>query len=239
MIAALILGLTAGSFTGVLCHRIPRNESIVFPGSRCDECMTKIAFYRNIPIFSFLLQKGKCHNCGKKIKSLYFILEIITPVLFAVLYIFYGLSFVFFYKAFVFTILLAVSFIDIETHIIPDRCYIILLVTGFIYSVFCADTETWFLGASSYGLPVLLLYSASDFIKKEVIGFGDVKLICAVGGFLSYSGLKNLFWFYEILYISAGIFSIFLIFFRKRTLKCYIAFGPFICFSSFINGVLL
>ena len=239
MIAVLILGLIAGSFTGVVCYRIPRNESIIFPGSRCDSCMSKIAFYRNIPVLSFLLQRGKCHSCGVKIRKSYFILEILTPALFLFLYFVYGLSIIFFYKAFVYSVLLAASFIDIETHTIPDRFYNILLVTGFFYSVFYNNPENWFLGAASYGFPVLLLYSASDFLKKEIIGFGDVKLICAVGGFISYSGLKNLLWFYEILYISAGIFSVFLIFSGKRTLKCYMAFAPFICFSAFISGVCL
>lgn len=239
MIAALILGLITGSFTGVICYRIPRNESIIFPGSKCDRCAAKIAFYRNIPVFSFLLQHGKCHRCGIKIKRSYFILEILTPVLFLILYFSHGFSIIFFYKAFVYSILLAASFIDIETHIIPDRFFIILLITGLLYSVLWNNPENWFLGAASYGLPVLLLYSASDFINKEIIGFGDVKLICAAGGFISYSGLKNLLWFYEILYISAGIFSFFLIFFRKRTLKCYVAFAPFICFSVFISEVYL
>ena len=116
MIAVLILGLIAGSFTGVVCYRIPRNESIIFPGSRCDSCMSKIAFYQNIPVLSFLLQRGKCHSCGAKIRKLYFILEILTPVLFLFLYFVYGLSIIFFYKAFVYSVLLAASFIDIETH---------------------------------------------------------------------------------------------------------------------------
>ena len=237
MIAVLILGLIAGSFTGVICYRIPRNESIIFPGSRCDHCKTKIPMFRNIPVFSFLIQDGKCHYCGKRIRTTYFILEILTPSLFLVLYFYYGLSIVFFYKAFIFSILLAASFIDIETHVIPDRFYITILITGFIFSVLHNTPESWFLGAASYGLPVLLLYSASDFMQKEIIGFGDVKLICAAGGFISYSGLKDLLWFYEILYVSAGIFSVFLILFKKRTLKCYMAFAPFICFSAFMCGV--
>ena len=239
MITALILGLIAGSFTGVVCYRIPRNKSILFPGSRCDSCMAKIAIYRNIPILSFLLQNGKCHNCGKRIRKIYFVLEILMPSLFLILYLYYGLSLGFFYRAFVFSILIAASLIDIETHIIPDRFYIILIISGFIFSILRDTPESWFLGMAAYGLPVLLLYSASDFIHKEIIGFGDVKLICAVGGFISYSGLKNLLWFYETLYICAGIFSIFLILFRKRTLKCYMAFAPFICLSAFISGVFL
>ena len=106
MIAVLILGLIAGSFTGVVCYRIPRNESIIFPGSRCDSCMSKIAFYRNIPVLSFLLQRGKCHSCGVKIRKSYFILEILTPALFLFLYFVYGLSIIFFYKAFVYSVLL-------------------------------------------------------------------------------------------------------------------------------------
>ncbi len=236
MIAALILGLITGSFTGVICYRIPRNQSIIFPASRCDSCMTSIPVYRNIPIISYLLQTGKCPYCGQKINKLHFFLEVLTPVMFLVLYHYYSLNIIFFYKAFIFSALLAASFIDIETHIIPDRFYIILLAVSFL---FCTNPEKWFLGTASYGLPVLMLYFASDFIKKEIIGFGDVKLICAVGGFLSYSGLKNLLLFYEILYISAGLFSIFLIFFRKRTLKSYIPFAPFICFSTFISGVCL
>lgn len=141
MITALLLGLAAGSFTGVICYRIPRNESIIFPGSRCDNCKIKINFFHNIPILSFLLQKGKCRNCGKKIKKLYFLLEILIPFLFIFLYFSYGLSIVFFYKALTFTVLIAASFIDIETYVIPDRFYIILLIISFFYSVFQNDTE--------------------------------------------------------------------------------------------------
>ena len=239
MITALFLGLAAGSFIGVLSYRIPKNESIIFPGSRCENCMSPIPLYNNIPVISFLIQKGKCRNCGAKIKNLYFILEILTPVLFVILYCFHGFSIVFFYKALSFSVLLAASAVDIETHSIPDEFYITLLFAGFIYSGFWGSPEKWFLGMASYVFPVLLLYFFSDFITKEIIGFGDIKLMSAVGGFLSYSGLRNLLYFYEVLYISAGFFSLILIFFKKRKLESYIAFAPFIFFSVFINELLL
>ena len=239
MIVVLIMGLITGSFTGVVCHRIPRNESIFLPGSRCDSCLKPIAFCHNIPIVSFLQQKGICCYCGSKINRLYFTLEILTPVLFLILYYYYGLSILFFYKAFIFTVLMAASAVDIETYTIPDRFYIMLLIISFIYSSISNNLESWLLGTASYGFPLLLLYFISGIIQKEIIGFGDIKLMYAVGGVLSYSGVKNLLLFYEILYLSSGFFALFLIFIRKNSLKSYAAFAPFRCFSAFICGVFL
>lgn len=236
LIIVITMSLISGSFIGVLVYRIPAGNKIIFSRSKCDYCKSVIPFYNNIPIISFIFQKGKCKYCKENIDFFYFILELIIPVVFIVMYYLYQLNITFFYKTTVFSILITVMFIDIKTHIIPDRFCIILFIVSFVYYLSTNKIENWYLGLASYSLPALLMYGFSDIFKKEIIGFGDVKLLCSVGGFLSYTNLKNLVYFYEILYVSAGLFSIFLIYYKKRNSKSYIAFAPFICFAAFIAG---
>lgn len=237
LIMIIIMSLISGSFIGVLVYRIPIGDKIIFSRSKCDYCKSLIPFYNNIPVISFILQKGKCKCCKENIDISYFILELITPVIFIVMYFLYPMNIIFFYKTTVFSILITITFIDIKTHTIPNRFCAVLFIVSFVYYLSHNKIENWYLGLASYSLPALLLYSASDIFKKEIIGFGDVKLLCSIGGFLSYTNIKSLVYFYEILYISAGLFSIFLIYYKKRNSKTYIAFAPFICFATFIAGI--
>lgn len=224
----ILISLITGSFAGVLVHRIPVNEKIVFSRSRCDICKNRIAIYNNIPVLSFIWQKGRCKHCGKRIDRIYLYLEIITLLFFIILYKLHGLNTVFFYKNIVLTILLISAFIDIKTQIIPDRLYISILLISFIFSFTERNLENWYLGMAAFCFPLLLIYSLSDIFKKELIGFGDIKLMCSVGGFITYTSIANIICFYEILYITSGFFCILLIFLKKPKKRIYIAFAPFI-----------
>jgi len=77
-----LFGMAFGSFFNVCIYRLPRKMSIAFPNSHCPNCNTPIKPYHNIPIFSYLFLRGKCHYCGAKIHWHYFLVEVITPLLF-------------------------------------------------------------------------------------------------------------------------------------------------------------
>ncbi len=153
IIYIILISLITGSFAGVLVHRIPINEKIVFSRSRCDFCKNIIPIYNNIPILSFIWQKGRCKYCNKKIDRIYLYLEIVTLLFFMILYKLHGLNIVFFYKSTILTILLISAFIDIKTQIIPDRFYISILLISFIFSFAEKNLENWYLGVAAFCLP--------------------------------------------------------------------------------------
>ena len=79
-----IFGIIFGSFLNVIIYRIPNNLSIVYPRSFCPKCKQNIPFYRNIPIISFILLKGKCNNCKKSISLLYPAVELLIGIVFVI-----------------------------------------------------------------------------------------------------------------------------------------------------------
>ncbi|MFA5564005.1 MAG: prepilin peptidase, partial [Candidatus Caldatribacteriota bacterium] len=86
------IGLVIGSFSNVCIYRIPRNESLVWPGSHCPKCSKQIKFYDNIPLISYIILKEKCRNCGEPIPLQYPIVELATGLFYLALYLFYGLQ---------------------------------------------------------------------------------------------------------------------------------------------------
>ena len=133
------LGAAVGSFLNVCIYRLPRQESIVRPGSHCPSCKHKIAWYDNIPFISYIFLKGRCRSCQKKISFRYFLVELITAVVFVILFNHFGLS----QKFLMFTLfacsLIAASFIDIDHRIIPEEIsigvLIIVLLINFVKSL--------------------------------------------------------------------------------------------------------
>jgi len=91
-ILIFILGLIVGSFSNVCIYRVPRNESIIYPASHCPKCRSKIKPFDNIPLLSFILLKGRCRNCKSKISIQYPIVELLTGLMYLIIYLIYGLS---------------------------------------------------------------------------------------------------------------------------------------------------
>src|SRR3989338_7241249 len=90
-----IFGLAIGSFLNVCIYRIPRDESLVFPGSRCAACKKLIKWYDNIPLLSYVLLRGKCRACNAKISPRYFFVEFISAISFLILFINFGFHYIF------------------------------------------------------------------------------------------------------------------------------------------------
>lgn len=197
-----VVGACVGSFLNVCIWRLPREESIVKPRSHCPHCNHGLAWYDNIPIFSYLILRGRCRYCKHPISFRYFVVELITASLFLGFFCHFGLSLVFLIYTALACALIVVTFIDLKHRIIPDEITIPGLILGLIVS-FCYPglhgkafrilpifgSALWasVLGVIVGGGVIYLTGIAGNFIfKKESMGGGDVKLLAMVGAFLGW-----------------------------------------------------
>ena len=214
-----ILGLSVGSFINVLIYRLPiilgletsqkDNLSIYKPRSFCPICNVKIPMYRNIPVFSFIFQKVRCSECKEKISLIYPFIEILTSLVFIVLFLINGPSIEFIFYSLSISILLSIAVIDIEHRIIPNSLSISLLLLGFVYSIFSnnLDLISSFLGAVigfSIFYSITIIYS---YIKEEEgLGIGDAKLLAAIGSNLGLQAIPMILLFTSLIGILIGLF---------------------------------
>lgn len=225
----IVAGLAVGSFLGVVIHRVPRKISIIRPASFCPSCKKKIAFYDNIPIFSYIILKGRCRNCKARIPVSSLLVEILAPLLFAVNYFFFDLSINTAIGIILCCALLAISFIDIEFQIIPNVIVLPLTVVGLSLSV-ASDLSNWWMPlAFSAGAFVFILII--HLIYPRGMGMGDVKLSLMVGAFLVRNVVSALF----IGFLIGSVYGITMIIIKRKKLKQAIPFGPFIALGSIIS----
>ena len=222
-----ILGTIIGSFLNVVIHRVPREQSIVFPNSACPKCRTALRAYDNIPILSFIILRGRCRNCQNPISIRYPIVEALTAVLFVLVTIHDGTSFALPFDLAFASALVALIFIDAEHMILPN----VITYPGIVFAIVTRLALPYLAGPAQFDdLPGLILrlppgfkiWSVSligaalgalvgggslwlmGFIWEklrgvEAMGLGDVKMMLMVGGFLG--------WRLSILTIFAGVFS--------------------------------
>lgn len=246
---AFIFGLPVGSFLNVCIYRLPRGESMVNPPSHCPNCNKKIKWYDNIPLISYILLRGKCRNCKTTISPRYFLVELITGLMFLFLIMKFGLSLNFFIFVIFTCILIIVTFIDFEHYLIPDVLVLPGIVFGLAVStknILLADLSPLFFNVS-YSLSALinsLTGACLGFVsllivavlgkalfKKEAMGGGDLKLLAMIGAFL---GWKNVFLTIFISSLVGSIIGITLILLKKKGRKEYIPYGPYIALASII-----
>ena len=132
-----------------------------------------------------------------------------------------------------------ICIIDIRKKIIPDSGFVILIITGLLKGMINGNAEGYFLGMCVYPMPLIILYILEDYFKKELIGFGDIKLMMVIGGSLGYKNLAEVVKYYHVVYFLAGITVIlFLLYLKHKGKKAeYIPFAPFLTIG-FIMRVL-
>jgi leader peptidase (prepilin peptidase)/N-methyltransferase len=132
-----VFGCVVGSFLNVCIHRLPRDESVVRPPSHCPHCGYSIPWYLNIPLVTWLWLRARCANCGREISARYFLVELLTGVVFAACWLQFGHRSAL--VALVFCVMIAglivATFIDVEHFIIPDEITLGGLVLGFLLAV--------------------------------------------------------------------------------------------------------
>jgi leader peptidase (prepilin peptidase)/N-methyltransferase len=234
-IIIVLFGLVWGSFLNVVIYRVPRGLSLVRPPSSCPRCKTRIKFYDNIPVISFLLLGGKCRFCGARIPMTYPLVEALTPLSFLLLYGYFGLSPYFFASCLFTSALIALGFIDFYHQILPDEITLPGLVLALAYSLFRPhlDLRQALVGAVVGSGFLLFIYGAYFLLrKKEGLGMGDVTMMLMIGAYLGW--LKAIFTL--ILASFAGaLVGLFLLFFRKKDLQYSLPFGTFLAPASFFS----
>jgi leader peptidase (prepilin peptidase) / N-methyltransferase len=170
-------GLALGSFLNVVAARVPLRRSIVHPGSACMSCAQEIKWYDNVPLVSYAALRGRCRNCGVRIPLVYPFVELLTAVLIAGCVLVFGLSAEAAIAAFFCAVLVAVSAIDFEHRIIPNRIVLPATVVVLLANTARDLSPEWIvagLAASGFLFAAALIYPAG-------MGMGDVKLALLMG----------------------------------------------------------
>lgn len=257
----MVLGAIVGSFLNVCIWRLPREESLVLPASRCVSCASPVAWYDNVPVLAWLWLGGKCRACRARISWRYPFVEALTAFLFFYMHRRAFLDPAGYDAGLLVPQLLLVSglivatFVDFDHRIIPDEISITGMVAAPLLSAINpgmhrelgvwqlwegrdpADTTMEGILASLAGMATgagmiwLLGWAGAKAFKKEAMGFGDVKLMGMVGGFLGWQAAFWIFWIAPVLSLAYGIVQ------KIRTGDPYMPYGPFLSLATF--GVML
>ena len=234
-IISIIFGAIIGSFLNVCILRLPKDESIITPGSHCPHCQNPIQFYDNIPLISYFLLRGKCRKCKKKISIQYPLIEGITAICSFILFLKYGVSLSYlFYFLFV-AALIVITVIDLYHQIIPDVISIPGIGVGLL-SALILPHVTFFnslIGMILGGGSLFVVATLYQWLfKREGMGGGDVKLLAMIGAFLGWESVI-------ITIISSSligsILGIIIIIFKGKNFKYAIPFGPFLSLGAAIT----
>ncbi|HUP24930.1 MAG TPA: prepilin peptidase [Thermoanaerobaculia bacterium] len=182
-----LVGLIVGSYLNVLIHRLPRGQSTVLPRSRCPRCRAAIAARDNVPLFSYLLLRGRCRACGARISWRYPAVEAGTAALFMGCYARFGATPSMVVGCVLCALLLALAVIDAQHFLLPDK----LTYPGILIGLAGSYFASWTTPASSAlatlcGALVLLgLIGLWYLVRRQLaMGFGDPKMMAMIGAFL-------------------------------------------------------
>jgi leader peptidase (prepilin peptidase) / N-methyltransferase len=233
-----LLGLLVGSFLNVVIYRVPLKQSVTSPGSHCPGCDTPLAPRDNVPVISWLLLRGRCRTCDMPISARYPLVELLTAALFAGMAASLGAdwalpAFLFFTGS-----LIAVSAIDIERFLVPNRIIAVTLIVCVpLLAVAAAIDGEWdqlvrgLIGAvvASGGLLVMNL------INPRWMGMGDVKLALVLGLFLGWLSLGHVAVGLFLGFFFGAVGGVLLIATGIRTRKDHIPFAPFLAAGAYVT----
>lgn len=188
---AALAGLCFGSFLNVVIHRLPREESLAWPGSHCPACGHRLAAWENLPLVSYLILRGRCRGCGDAISLRYPVVEALAGAACAAAVLWLGMGPAAVWAAAFTLLLLAVAWIDAEHRIIPDELSAGLLALGlWARGPTAAGVAGGLAGAAAGFLALWLVAWAYHRVRGEHgLGGGDVKLAAGLGAFLGLPGL--------------------------------------------------
>lgn len=255
----IFTGLAVGSFLNVVIYRLPimmekdwrqqcheflelestqaddqQNLSLAFPASACPHCGHKIRFWENIPVISYLLLKGKCSRCKQGISPEYPLIETATAALSVVVAMHFGVT-IQMLPALAFTwALVALTMIDAHKQLLPDSITYPLLWLGLLSNIFnyYTDLETAVIGAMAGYLSLWLVYQIFKLATgKEGMGFGDFKLLAALGAWMGWQSLPIIILLSSVVGATIGIG---MILFAGRERSQAIPFGPYLAIAGWI-----
>jgi len=255
-----VLGLAVGSFLNVVIHRLPvmmeRNWSrdcsehlgqltaagtaveafnLITPASTCPQCGHRITILENIPVFSYLLLHGRCSSCGVAISWRYPAVEIATALMSVIIALHYGLGLQT-VAALGFTwAMIPLFLIDLDTQLLPDTITLPLLWAGLLLSLagVFVDSHASIVGAAAGYLSLWTVYHLFRLVTgKEGMGYGDFKLLAAIGAWVGWQALPLVILFSSLVGAVTGVL---LILFRGRDHSQPMPFGPFLAAAGWLT----
>lgn len=251
---AALLGLLIGSFLNVVIHRLPRmletewraqceelagrepapaaRYDLIAPRSHCPACQTPIRFLHLLPLLGWLLARGRCAACGVEIPTRYPLVEALTALLFALAALHFGFGWTLAAAMLVTAVLVALTFIDFDTQLLPDQLTLPLMWVGLAASLPAGRAPDALLGAMAGYLSLWSVYWAFKLVTgKEGMGYGDFKLLAALGAWLGWMMLP----FIVLLSSAVGaLVGIAMIVLRGHQRDKPIPFGPFLAVAGLI-----
>ena len=256
-IALAILGLTVGSFLNVVIHRLPkimerqwerecaefRGEdtaeatpySLAFPGSHCPSCKAEITALQNIPLVSYLLLRGRCANCGVSISIRYPLIELTTALVWVLCGLTFGVSNALAAAMLLTAVLISLTAIDLDHQLLPDSLTLPILWIGLLINMNATfvTLESAVLGAVFGYLSLRSVYWLFKVITgKEGMGYGDFKLLAALGAWFGVSALPTIVLLSSLV---GAIVGLGLIATGRQGRETPMPFGPFLAGAGLIH----
>ncbi len=255
-VIVFLFGACIGSYLNVCIYRIPRELSTVAPRSFCPSCRKKIPWFCNIPFLSYISLKGKCRYCKQAISPRYFIVEALVAILFTLAWLklavvtdhrplslvpVYDWKLIPVYWVIIFGLLLG-TFVDFEHMIIPDRVTLGGIAAGLVISAVIPSLHgqesilislLWSAigAATGWGILWLVAIVGSMIFRKDAMGFGDVKLLSAIGAFL---GAKAVLFTIVVSSLFGSIVGLGLVFAGKKEMQSRIPYGPYLALAAIV-----
>ncbi len=259
-LAVGVFGLIVGSFLNVVIHRLPimmerewkqdcaetfpelnisvdkSKYNLSYPSSGCPKCNTPIRVIDNIPVLSWVLLKGKCHHCAEPISSRYPLIEILTAVLSLIIafqfsYSYYSIALLFFTFA-----LITATFIDLDTMLLPDQITLPLVWSGLLIALIGwspVSLEDAVIGATAGYLFLWSIYWLFKIVTgKEGMGYGDFKLLAALGAWLGWQHLPIIILLSSLVGLIFGLIQLRL---QKQGIDKQFPFGPYLAIAGWIS----
>ena len=236
LIFVVILGGLWGSFANVCIHRLPQNKGVVSGRSHCPKCKKEIVWQDNIPIISYLILKGKCRKCKRKISSQYPMVEMINILLFLIIYFLFGISLTTILLMILSLSFLITFFIDLKHFIIPNSLTFSMMILGFIKSfdpnlnsIFPNYINSLIGGLFGYGVIFSIIFFYKQIRKKEGMGLGDAKLLAVIGFWFGWIAIPFVLFLSSIFALVSVIPDLIK---KNKKMTSQIPFGPYIILAT-------
>ena len=236
LIFVVILGSLWGSFANVCIYRLPKSKGVVSGRSHCPKCKKEIVWQDNIPIISYLILKGKCRKCKRKISSQYPMVEMINILLFLIIYFLFGISLTTILLMILSLSFLIIFFIDLKHFIIPNSITFSMIALGFIKSfdpnlnsIFPNYINSLIGGLFGYGIIFSIIFFYKQIRKKEGMGLGDAKLLAVIGFWFGWIAIPFVLFLSSIFALVSVIPDLIK---KNKKMTSQIPFGPYIILAT-------
>jgi len=223
-----LLGLVAGSFLNCAVYRLEIGRSFLKGRSFCPKCKHVLAWYDLIPLLSFLVLKSKCRYCRRKISLEYPLVELITGVLFFLLFWHFGFGIDLVFGFLISSFLVVIFIYDLKHYLIPDKVIYPAIILTFFYNLILWDLRSPTMaafGAAGFFLAIVLVS------RGKWMGIGDIKLAFLMGLILGWPNILVALFF---AFFSGAIIGIGLVLANKKSFKSEVPFGPFLIAGTFV-----